>query len=115
MGRVYLAHDPRIDRHVAIKTIHALNVLPDAEADEIRRRFTREAQAAGKLQHPGIVTIFDVGEHEGTYFIAMEYIEGDTLEPHTKKENLLPTGTALSLVVQACEALDYAHQMSIIH
>ena len=85
MGVVYLAHDPRIDRRVAIKTIHALEVLPDSEAEEIRLRFTREAQAAGRLQHPGIVTIFDVGEHDGTYFIAMEYIEGDTLEPYARK------------------------------
>lgn len=115
MGLVYLAHDPRIDRRVAIKTIHALKVLPDNEAEEIRRRFAREAQAAGKLQHPGIVTIFDVGEHEGTYFIAMEYIEGETLEPHTSKNNLLPTATALHLAAQACEALDYAHQHNIIH
>ena len=115
MGLVYLAHDPRIDRRVAIKTIHALNVLPDDEAEEIRLRFAREAQAAGKLQHPAIVTIFDVGEHEGTYFIAMEYIEGETLEPHTRKNNLLPTATALHLAAQACEALDYAHQHNIIH
>ena len=115
MGLVYLAHDPRIDRRVAIKTIHALQVLPADEADEIRRRFTREAQAAGWLQHPGIVTIFDVGEHEGTCFIAMEYIEGDTLEPHTSRNNLLPAETALHLAAQACEALDYAHQHNIVH
>src|SRR5262245_41662990 len=115
MGLVYLAHDPRIDRHVAIKTIHAPKALPDEEAEEIRQRFAREAQAAGRLQHPGIVTIFDVDEADGTYFIAMEYIEGDTLEPHTTKNNLLPASTALDLVIQACEALDYAHKHDIIH
>ena len=115
MGVVYLAHDPRIDRRVAIKTIHALEVLPDGEAEEVRQRFTREAQAAGRLQHPGIVTIFDVGEQGGTYFIAMEYIEGFTLEAYARKENLLPATRTLDLIVQACDALDYAHQMHIIH
>src|SRR5262245_44218639 len=115
MGIVYLAHDPRIDRRVAIKTIHALDVLPAVEADEMRLRFTREAQAAGRLQHPGIVTIFDVGEHEGTWFIAMEYIEGETLESFTKKERLLPPRKTLELIGQACDALDYAHQQQIVH
>jgi len=115
MGVVYLAHDPRIDRRVAIKTIHALEVLPDSEAEEVRQRFTREAQAAGRLQHPGIVTIFDVGEHGGTCYIAMEYIEGDTLEPYAKKGHLLAPQQAIDLIVQACEALDYAHQHHIVH
>src|SRR5262245_44786575 len=101
MGVVYLAHDPRIDRRVAIKTIHALDVLPKSEAEEVRLRFTREAQAAGRLQHPGIVTIFDVGEHQGTWFIAMEYIEGNTLEPYAKKGHLLAPKQVLDLIVQA--------------
>ncbi len=115
MGVVYLAHDPKIDRRVAIKTVFKLDALPADEAEEMRRRFSREAQAAGRLQHPGIVTIFDVGEHETGYFIAMEYIEGETLEAYTKKENLLPVDAVVDLLAQAGEALDYAHQQHVVH
>ncbi|HKY33720.1 MAG TPA: serine/threonine-protein kinase, partial [Candidatus Polarisedimenticolia bacterium] len=115
MGVVYLAHDPRIDRRVAIKTIHTAAGLPAAEAEEMRQRFHREAQAAGKLQHPGIVTIYDVGEHEGSWFIAMECIQGETLEAHTRADRLLPVETVVSLVVQGCDALDYAHQQRVVH
>ncbi|HET6371702.1 MAG TPA: serine/threonine-protein kinase, partial [Candidatus Polarisedimenticolia bacterium] len=115
MGVVYLAHDPKIDRRVAIKTIHMADSIPALEAEEMRDRFTREARAAGKLQHPGIVTIFDVGEHESSYFIAMEYIEGSTLETHTVPGALLPTDHVLDLVAQACDALNYAHQQHVVH
>lgn len=115
MGLVYLAHDPKIDRKVAIKTIQVSSALPPDEAEEMRKRFAREAQAAGRLQHPGIVTIFDVGEHEGGSFIAMEYIEGETLEKHTKKGSLLQAASALDLIAQACDALDYAHQNNVVH
>ncbi len=115
MGVVYLAHDPRIDRRVAIKTVGTPGALPAREADEMRRRFLREARAAGRLQHPGIVTIFDVGEHEGSAFIAMEYIEGETLDRHIGPGKLLPIPRSLSLVRQACEALDYAHRQDIVH
>ncbi len=115
MGVVYLGHDPKIDRRVAIKTVHRLDALPSEEAAEVRLRFTREAQAAGRLQHPGIVTIFDVGEHQDGYFIAMEYIEGDTLETHTRKDSLLPPASVVDLIAQACDALDYAHQHQVVH
>ncbi len=115
MGVVYLAHDPTIDRQVAIKTIQTMSHLPRAAAQEVRERFEREARAAGKLQHPGIVTIYDVGEHEGRCYITMEYIDGSTLERHTRKEELLPVSMVMSLVVQACDALDYAHQQRIVH
>lgn len=115
MGLVYLAHDPKIDRQVAIKTIHKSAALPEAEAEESRQRFMREAQAAGKLIHSGIVTIFDVGEDQGISYIAMEYIEGKTLEAATKPDHLLQTDQVIRLVIQACHALDYAHQHRIIH
>jgi len=115
MGRVYLAHDPHIDRRVAIKTIHPLEGLGEAEARENRLRFVREAQAAGRLQHPGIVTIHDVGVHEGTSFIAMEYIEGETLEAFTRPGALLPVEHVVELMAQACDALDYAHQQKVVH
>ncbi len=115
MGRVYLAHDPHIDRKLAIKTIHPVEGLPAAEAEENRRRFLREAQAAGRLQHPGIVTIHDVGVHEGISFIAMEFIEGDTLEAHTQPGRLLPLNRVVDFTIQACEALDYAHREKVVH
>src|SRR5262245_17457988 len=115
MGVVYLAHDPRIDRQIAIKTIQGYASLPPREADEMRQRLQREAQAAGKLQHPGIVTIYDVGEHEGTSYIAMEYIEGRPLDQFTGKGKLLPVDSVVKLMVQACEALDYAHSHGVVH
>src|SRR5262249_50992005 len=115
MGLVYLAHDPRIDRKVAIKTIQRNPAVPEAEADEGRQRFLREAQAAGKLIHPGIVTIFDVGDDQGLSYIAMEFIEGSTLEASTKPEHLLPVETVVRMVIQACLALDYAHEHKIVH
>ena len=115
MGRVYLAHDPHIDRRVAIKTIHPVEGLSEADAQENRLRFIREAQAAGRLQNPGIVTIYDVGVHDGTSFIAMEYIEGETLEAFTRPGALLPVTHVVDLMAQACDALDYAHQEKVVH
>ena len=109
MGQVFLANDPKIERQVAIKTI----VLPPGtsaeEAHETSQRFVREAQAAGKLLHPNIVTIFDVGEEGGVSFIAMEYIEGETLEKYTRPDHLLPLSRVRELIGQAASALDYAH------
>ncbi|HKN48331.1 MAG TPA: serine/threonine-protein kinase [Candidatus Polarisedimenticolia bacterium] len=115
MGQVFLASDPKIQRQVAIKTI----VLPPGtsaeEAHETSQRFLREAQAAGKLLHPNIVTIFDVGEDAGVSFIAMEYIEGETLEKYTKPQTLLSPTRVFDLVSQAAAALDYAHEHAVIH
>ncbi|MCZ6694972.1 MAG: serine/threonine-protein kinase, partial [Acidobacteria bacterium] len=115
MGQVFLAHDPKIDRHVAIKTIVLPPGTSEEEARETSERFAREAQAAGKLLHPNIVTIFDVGEEEGVSFIAMEYIEGETLEKHTRPDQLLAPARVLDLIGQAAAGLDYAHQNKIIH
>jgi len=115
MGTVYRARDPKIDRIVALKTITVAGVRP-ADEEEYRQRFFREAQAAGKLSHSGLVTIFDVGEDEKskTPFIVMEFIEGKTLEELGRGERL-PTETALGLIQQIAEALDYAHGRKIIH
>ncbi len=115
MGTVYRARDPKIDRIVALKTITVAGIGP-ADEEEYRQRFFREAQAAGKLSHGGLVTIFDVGEDEKskTPFIVMEFIEGKTLEELGRGERL-PTATALGLIKQIAEALDYAHGRKIIH
>ena len=118
MGTVYRARDPKIGRIVAIKTIRSFGASPGQD-EEYRRRFFREAQAAGNLSHPGIVTIYDVGEDDSTQtpYIVMEYIAGRTLENWLAGE----TGhspsieTSLDLVGQLAEALDYAHEQNIVH
>ncbi|MEE9235337.1 MAG: serine/threonine-protein kinase, partial [Candidatus Acidoferrales bacterium] len=114
MGTVYRARDPKIDRIVALKIISIAGV-PAADEEEYRQRFFREAQAAGKLSHPGLVTIYDVAEDEATQipFIVMEFIEGETLESLAAQG--VPVGQALAWVKQVAEALDYAHARGIIH
>ena len=117
MGTVFQARDPKIDRIVAIKTIALFGISPEEE-QEYRERFFREAQAAGRLTHPGIVTIHDVGEEETTQapYIVMEHISGQTLESLAKgSEERLPQETTLDLVKQIAEALDYAHAQGIVH
>jgi hypothetical protein len=115
MGQVLLAHDPRIGRDVALKTLVPAGGVSEEEARETSSRFLREAQAAGRLLHPNIVTIFDVGEDQGLSFIAMEYIDGVTLERHARPKGLLPPGRVLDLLAQAAAALDYAHEAGVVH
>jgi len=115
MGQVLLAHDPKIDRQVALKTLTTSSAISEEEARETSQRFVREAQAAGRLLHPHIVTIFDVGEDAGLSFIAMEYIDGMTLERYARADSLLPPARLLDLMTQAAGALDYAHQAKVIH
>jgi hypothetical protein len=116
MGTVYRAHDPKIDRVVAIKTITIQGVAADEE-NEYRQRFVSEARAAGKLSHPGVVTIYDVGEEEGTQapYIVMEYIEGTTLDSLISSYADRPVSVTLDLVKQVAQALDYAHSQGIVH
>jgi serine/threonine-protein kinase len=118
MGAVFRARDPKIDRTVAIKTI-AVPASSKHDAEHYRQRFFREAQAAGRLSHPGIVTIYDVGEDEVTHtpFIVMECVEGNSLDrvvTATPTGNL-PREIALKLLRQIAEALDYAHRQAIVH
>lgn len=115
VGEVYLARDPALSREVAIKTLSGLQGLPPSEQEESRARFLREARAAAKLSHPNIVTIFDVGEHEGLPYIAMEYLRGTTLDRYTKQGHLLPAAKVLEIGIQAALALDEAHRAGIIH
>ena len=117
MGVVYKARDPQIDRLVAIKTISLLNQASEEE-QEYRQRFFLEARAAGRLSHPGIVTIFDVGEDSdtGTPFIVMEYVPGESLSSIlADRKGKVPLKTALQLVQDIAEALDYAHAQGVIH
>jgi serine/threonine protein kinase len=115
MGRVFLAYDPQIDRRVAIKTIQIFASLPESERAQARERFMREARSAGKLLHPGIVTVFDVGEADGVPYLAMEFVEGATLDAFCSEETLLPVPDVVALVASAAEALGFAHQRGIVH
>jgi eukaryotic-like serine/threonine-protein kinase len=117
MGAVYKARDPKIDRFVAIKTV-LLHQSVVQEQQDFRRRFFIEAKAAGRLLHPGIVAVFDVGEDPETSdpYIVMEYIEGITLrELLASKGKKLPVDDALRIVQELAEALDYAHSQGVVH
>ena len=108
MGVLYLARDPTIDRRVAIKVAH----VQDAE---LRQRFLREARATGRLDHRNIVTIFDVGEHGGEPFIAMEYVPGRTLAEIVRERAPLPILPRLRMLRELCNGLAYAHAQGVVH
>lgn len=110
MGEVYLARDPLIGREVAIKTIHP-NAATAADA---RDRFFREAQAAGRLNHPNLVTVHEFGEDQGLLYLAMEYVPGEDLTTLLQGRRLGP-GEALEVVAQVCEGLGFAHQHGVLH
>jgi len=111
MGMIYKAHDPLLDRLVAVKVIS-----PEVEVtDELRARFFREAQACAKLSHPNIVTVYDMGEAEGRLFIVMELLDGEELRNIIAQGKALPLEDKLSIIVQMCAGLHYAHQKGIIH
>ena len=115
MGVVYQGRDPRIGRVVAIKTL-ALNAeFEGSELQDARERFFREAETAGRLQHPHIVTIFDAGEEHDLAYIAMEFLPGRDLLPHTRAGDLLPVATVLSIGARVAQALDYAHRQNVVH
>ncbi|MDE3179331.1 MAG: protein kinase, partial [Acidobacteriota bacterium] len=111
MGVVYKARDPVIGRLVALKTLTA-EVGNDPE---LLKRFYREAQSAGSLQHPNIVTIYDMGESEGRPYIAMEYVEGESLQKIIGRHASLPLALKLKIVSQFCQGLDHAHKHGVIH
>src|SRR4029453_7959243 len=108
MGVLHLALDPAIDRLVALKLLRVNQA-------EIRERFLREARLAARLQHPNIVTIFDVGEHEGQPFIAMEYIPGETFAELIARRASLPLARKLAMMIEVCGGLAYAHKHGIVH
>jgi serine/threonine protein kinase len=114
MGTVYVARDPAMDRIVALKTIHSI-ALTGPHADEFRERFYREARSAGGLAHPGIVTVFDVGEQEGVPYLVMEFIEGRTLADATKNGQRFTFERVCEIGQQIAEALGYAHKNGVIH
>ncbi len=115
MGVVYAAVDPLIGRQVAIKTIRLGALEAEADHAELKQRLRREARAAGVLSHSGIITVYDVGEHEEDAFIVMEYIDGKTVEELLASGAVQHSDTLLSLLHKTAEALDYAHSKGIIH
>ena len=116
MGIVYLAKDPLIGRLVALKTIRPAAHTDDDEAKEFQERFVREAQAAGILNHPSIVTVHDIGQDEtGMSFIAMEYVEGQNIKEILAQGRALTFDQIGDIVAQIAEALDFAHAKGIVH
>jgi tetratricopeptide (TPR) repeat protein len=111
MGIVYKAKDSVLDRLVAYK------VLPDAlkENPQALKNFLREAQSAAQLNHPNIVTVYDAGEQDGRYYIAMEFVDGNTLKEIVRRRGAIAPGGVLHVLVQMCEALAYAHEKKIVH
>lgn len=115
MGVVYLGRDPKIGRVVAIKTL-ALGEEFEGEAlVDARARFFREAETAGRLQHPHIVTIFDAGEEHALAYIAMEFLKGADLTQACRPGHLLPVPTVLAIAARVADALDYAHAHNVVH
>jgi tRNA A-37 threonylcarbamoyl transferase component Bud32 len=114
-GQVYRARDPEIDRLVAVKVL-----IPSAGADphEVqawRERFRREARAAGRLTHPNIVAIHDVGEDDGRPFLVMELVEGESLDQRLRAQGPFPTEQVVSIGKEIAQALDYAHRQGVVH
>ena len=111
MGEVYKAHDPLLNRYVALKTIS-----PSLAADsEFRERFKREAQSAARLNHPNIVTVFDFGEESGLTYMAMELLEGLDLREALRRRSLGHLGRKLEVMVQLCDGLAFAHSQGVVH
>src|SRR5688572_13539101 len=114
MGVVYHAIDPHIGRPVAIKTIELGTLRKPEEQERLRERLFREARSAGLLSHPGIVTIYDVAQQDDIAYIAMEYVDGPTLDQLLSEEAIEPA-KMFSVLGQTAVALDYAHQKGIVH
>lgn len=115
MGIVYRAHDTRIARDVAIKTIKLADQVAPDEMQGLRERLFREAQSAGRLSHPGIVTIYDIAEENGIAYITMEFVEGRTLEELMNDGEVGDLKAVAQLVDQMARSLDYAHARQIVH
>jgi CHASE2 domain-containing sensor protein/tRNA A-37 threonylcarbamoyl transferase component Bud32 len=115
MGTVYKARDPKINRLLAIKTIRFSDEFEEDQLKEIKERFFTEAELAGKLSHPGIVAIHDIGEDYDLTYMAMEFLDGDDLEKFCKKGSLLPMRKILDIIAETADALEYAHNNNVIH
>lgn len=115
MGVVYLGKDPKIGRVVAIKTMALSQEFEADELQDVKERFFREAETAGRLNHPNIVTMYDAGEEHDLAYIAMEFLKGKDLVSYTKPDNLLPLDKVMNIIAQVADALDYAHKLNVVH
>ncbi len=115
MGAVYLGKDPKIARVVAIKTMALSQEFEADELQDVKDRFFREAETAGRLSHPNIVTIYDAGEEHDLAYIAMEFLKGGDMVQYGKADKLLPVTKVLDIIRRCAEALDYAHQANVVH
>ena len=115
MGTVYLGRDSAINRLVAIKAIPLAREFSDSELAEARARFFREAETAGRLNHPNIVTIYDVGEQDGLAYIAMEYLKGKHLSDFATTNTLLEPRKVIELIARTADALGFAHKQNVVH
>lgn len=117
MGRVYLARDPNIDRRIALKVLAPRQLVDPEEEEELRERFLREARAAGRLQHPGIVMVLDADTDPASsmLYIAMEWVDGRPLRHILRQEGPLPVPVALGLARRVAEGLAYAHRHHVVH
>ena len=115
MGVVYKGKDPKINRLVAIKTIRFSDDFEEQQAKEVKERFFKEAELAGKLSHPSIISIHDVGEDYDLTYMAMELLEGEDLEHFCEKNSLLPLRKVLDIIAETADALDYACTQGVIH
>ncbi len=115
MGVVYYGTDPKIGREVAIKTVALSQEFAGQALLEVKERFFREAESAGRLNHPNIVSIYDAGEEQDLAYIAMEFIRGEDLTAYTDAEHLLPLAKVMDLVARVADALDYAHRQNVVH
>jgi serine/threonine-protein kinase len=115
MGVVYYGKDPKIGRVVAIKTMALAQEFEADELQEVKDRFFREAETAGRLNHPNIVSIYDAGEEHDLAYIAMEFLKGKDLVPFTKADSLLPLPKVMNIIARVADALDYAHKQNVVH
>ena len=115
MGVVYLGRDPKINRVVAIKTMALTQEFEEDELADVKQRFFREAETAGRLNHQNIVTMYDAGEEHDLAYIAMEFLKGRDLVPFTKAASLLPLPVVLSILARVADALAYAHSNNVVH
>ncbi len=115
MATVYLGRDPKINRKVAIKTIALAEEFSDADLEAAKVQFIREAESAGRLNHPNIIIIYDTGEDHNVAYLAMEYFGGKALNHYTQPDNLLPPKWVIELTARAAEALHYAHGQGVVH
>src|SRR5579883_1992460 len=115
MGIVYKAQDPAIGRTIAVKSIRLNDLSDEKERERLKERLFREAQSAGILSHPNIVTIYDIAEENGLAYIFMEYVDGPPLERVLNNPEPIDGSIALSLLRQTAVALDYAHKKGIVH